>query len=245
MRISLRSFLSLALLSGAVALPAADAPAKIKVLLITGDDVSPAHDWLSCAAATREILLASGRFDVEVVGSPEVLANEANLRNVDVIYFMSFNARTPTLSDKGKENLLSFVKGGKGFVITHLASASFKEWPEFRALCGRVWVMGTSGHATRSVFSAKVVDKASPITQGVSDFSQDDELYAKLQGDAPIHVLLQADSDWSKKTEPLAFTLEYGQGRVFHHTFGHDARALQTPEVKKLIVQGTAWAAGK
>ncbi len=245
MRISLRSFLSLALLASALALPAADAPAKIKVLLITGDDVSPAHDWLSCAAATREVLLASGRFDVDVVGSPEALANEANLRNVDVIYFMSYNARTPTLSDKGKANLLSFVKGGKGFVVTHLASASFKEWPEFRALCGRVWVMGTSGHGPRSVFAAKVVDKTSPITQGVSDFAQDDELYAKLQGDAPIHVLLQADSDWSKKTEPLAFTLEYGQGRVFHHTFGHDAKAIQTPEVKKLIVQGTAWAAGK
>jgi len=137
------------------------------------------------------------------------------------------------------------VKGGKGLVVTHLSSASFKEWPEFRALCGRVWVMGTSGHGPRSVFKAVVVDKTSPITQGVTDFEQDDELYAKLQGDAPIHVLVQADSDWSRQTEPLAFTLEYGKGRVFHHTFGHDAAAIRTPQVQKLIVQGTAWAAGK
>jgi type 1 glutamine amidotransferase len=105
--------------------------------------------------------------------------------------------------------------------------------------------MGTSGHGPRDVFRAVIVDKASPITQGVNDFNQDDELYAKLQGDAPIHVLVQADSDWSKKTEPLAFTLDYGKGRVFHHAFGHDAKAINTPEVKKLIVQGTAWAAGK
>ena len=129
-------------------------------------------------------------------------------------------------------------------MVTHLSSASFKEWPEFKALCGRVWVMGTSGHGPRGVFKAVVVDKASPITAGISDFQQDDELYAKLQGDAPIRVLLQAESDWSKKTEPLAFTLDYGKGRVFHHTFGHDAKALSTPEVQKLIVQGTAWAAG-
>ncbi len=245
MRISLRSLLSLAVLAGALVLPAEDAPAKAKILLITGDDVSPAHDWLSCAAATREVLKESGRFDVDVIGGAEVLANEANLKNVDVIYFMLYNAKTPTLSDKGKENLLNFVKGGKGFVVTHLSSASFKEWPEFKALCGRIWVMGTSGHGPRSVFKSVVVDKASPIAKGVDDFQQDDELYAKLQGDAPIHVLVQADSDWSKKTEPLAFTLDYGKGRVFHHTFGHDAKALNTPEVKKLIVQGTAWAAGK
>ena len=245
MRNSLSTLLSVALLAGAsVALQAADSPAKTKVLLITGDDVSGPHDWLSCAAATREVLKESGRFDVDVVGSPEVLANNANLKDVGVIYFMMYNAKTPTLSDKGKENLLNFVKDGKGLVVTHLSSASFKEWPEFKALCGRTWVMGTSGHGPRGVFKAVVVDKASPITKGVDDFNQDDELYARLQGDVPIHVLLQAESDWSKKTEPLAFTLDYGKGRVFHHTFGHDAKAINTPEVKKLIVQGTAWAAG-
>ena len=245
MRFSLRSLVALTVLGASLVLQAADAPAKTKVLLITGDDVSPAHDWLSCAAATRDVLKDSGRFDVDAIGGAEVLANEANLKNVDVIYLMLYNAKTPTLSDKGKENLLNFVKGGKGFVVTHLSSASFKDWPEFKALCGRIWVMGTSGHGPRSVFKAVVVDKASPITKGVSDFEQDDELYAKLQGEAPIRVLVQADSDWSKKTEPLAFTLDYGKGRVFHHTFGHDAKAIGTPEVKKLIVQGTAWATGK
>jgi type 1 glutamine amidotransferase len=105
--------------------------------------------------------------------------------------------------------------------------------------------MGTSGHGPRGVFRAVVVDKSSPITKGIADFDQDDELYAKLQGDAPIHVLVEAKSDWSHATEPLAFTLAYGKGRVFHHTFGHDAKAIGTPEVKKLIVQGTAWAAGR
>lgn len=230
---------------GVTTVPAADAPAKTRVLLITGDDVSPAHDWLSCATATREVLQASSQFSVDVVGGAEVLAKADNLKNVDVIYFLMFNAKTPTLSEAGRENLLGFVKGGKGFVVTHLASASFKDWAEFGKLCGRYWVMGTSGHGPRSVFKAKVVDAASPITKGVKDFDQDDELYAKLQGDTPIHVLMEAESDWSKKVEPLAFTLSYGQGRVFHHTFGHDPKALNTPEVKSLIVQGTAWAAGK
>jgi type 1 glutamine amidotransferase len=242
----LRCLLALSVVAAAVGLHAAQAPsARAKILIVTGDDVSPAHDWLSCASASREALIKSGRFDVDVVGGAEALANEANLKGVDAIYLMLYNARTPTLSDKGKENLLAFVKGGKGLVVTHLSSASFKEWPEFRALCGRVWVMGTSGHGPRGRFRAVVVDKASPITKGVADFDQDDELYAKLQGDAPIQVLVQAQSDWSKQVEPLAFTLAYGQGRVFHHTFGHDAKAINAPAVQTLIVQGTAWAAGR
>ena len=244
MRLLTIPLLAATLLAGIDTIQAAADPAKIRVLLITGDDVS-AHDWLTCAAATRDVLQASGQFTVDTTGSAEVLAKADNLKNVDVIYFLMYNAKNPMLSDAGKENLLGFVKGGKGFVVSHLASASFKDWAEFRTLCGRVWVMGTSGHGPRSVFKAKVVDGANPIMKGIKDFDQDDELYGKLQGDAPIHVLLQAESDWSKQVEPLAFTLSYGQGRVFHHTFGHDVKALNTPEVKTLIVQGTAWAAVK
>lgn len=242
----MRSFLlGLALVTCLAAAPAtraAEAP-KIQVLLITGDDVAPAHNWAAVSASTRDILAGSGKFDVKVCEDAGILDSAASLKRYDVIYLAMYNAKTPTISDQAKANLAAFVKDGKGFVVSHLSSASFKEWPEFRALCGRVWVMGTSGHGPRSPFAAKVVDQTSPITQGVADFEADDELYAKLQGDAPIHVLVQADSDWSKRTEPLAFTFDYGQGRVFHHTFGHDAKAMANPAVQTLVIRGTEWAA--
>ncbi len=44
---------------------AAEKPAQIRALLITGDDVS-AHPWREISETTREILVASGRFDVKV-----------------------------------------------------------------------------------------------------------------------------------------------------------------------------------
>jgi type 1 glutamine amidotransferase len=93
------------------------------------------------------------------------------------------------------------------------------------------------------VFKAEIKDNDNPITKGLENFDMDDELYAKMQGDLPIHVLVTADSDWSNKTEPLAFILEYGKGRVFHETFGHDGKAIKTPSVQKLIVRGAEWAA--
>jgi type 1 glutamine amidotransferase len=222
---------------------AAEAPAKIKVLLVTGDDVQPAHNWREVSQALRETLIASGRFDVRVCEDAGVLDSAATLGRYDLVFLAMYNAKTPTLSDGAKENLASFVKDGKGLVISHLSSASFKEWDEFHKLCGRYWVMGKSGHGPRSVFQARIANKNHPITQGLGDFEADDELYAKLQGDAPITVLVEADSDWSKKTEPLVFLVEYGQGRVFHSTFGHDAKALQNPTVQKLIQRGCEWAA--
>jgi type 1 glutamine amidotransferase len=64
-----------------------------------------------------------------------------------------------------------------------------------------------------------------------------------LEGSEPVHVLVEAYSDWSKRTEPLVFVQEFGKGRVVHCTFGHDAKAIATPEVTTIIVRGVEWAA--
>ncbi|UCF17916.1 MAG: ThuA domain-containing protein, partial [Phycisphaerales bacterium] len=154
---------------------------KIKALLITGDDVR-AHPWRQMSETNREILVKSGKFDVKVCEDPHILESETALKTYDVIVFMIYSRQIKMLPGQAQENLLNFVKGGKGFFVQHLATASFPEWEEFGKLCGRYWVMGTSGHGPRSVFEAKVVDKEHPITAGLSDFKIDDELYAKLQG---------------------------------------------------------------
>ncbi len=232
------------LLTIMMAMAAYSAPGavKIKVLLITGDDVAPAHNWREIAETTREVLEKSGKFMVRISEDPSILES-GSLNQYDLVFITLYNATLPTLSPTAKQNLLEFVKGGKGFALSHLASASFKEWDDFKELVGRYWVMGTSGHGPRGTFKVKVADPKDPGMGGISDFETNDELYAKLQGSKSIHVLATADSDWSHKTEPLAFTLEYGKGRVFQETFGHDRAAILAPMVQKLIVQGCEWAA--
>jgi type 1 glutamine amidotransferase len=257
MRLPLIVLITTALCCGSLPGSAADdAPDKLKLLLITGDDVG-AHKWQETAPFTRDILANSGRFDVKVVEDLSCLENAEDLKPFAVIFLHRYHTKGH-LSDKGRENLLGFVKGGKGFVVAHLASASFglrkkkegdkmvvvqEPWEEFRKLCGRVWVMGASGHGPRAPFNVKITNANHPITKGLADFEADDELYAKLEGDAKINVLATADSDWSKKTEPLVFTLSYGKGRVFHEAFGHDVKSLQNDSIAKIICRGCEWAA--
>jgi len=229
-------------LSFCIAGGAAQKPAQIRALLITGDDVS-AHPWREISETTREILVGSGRFDVKVCEDPWILESEAALKQYDVIVFTICSRRISEISGQAQENLLNYVKGGKGFFVQHLATASFPKWEEFGKLCGRKWVWGTSGHGPRADFQSKIVDKEHPITKGLTDFTTNDELYAKLQGNEEIHVLVQADSEWSKKTEALIFVKNYGQGRVVHNAYGHDRRALMTPSVQKIITRGVEWAA--
>jgi type 1 glutamine amidotransferase len=218
------------------------ADAKVKVLVITGDDVG-AHKWKDTTPCTTDILNKSGKFDVTVVEGLDVLKSKEDLAKHDVIYFMLYNAKKVELSDDAKANLVNFVKDGKGLVVTHLASASFPKWEEWGKLCGRYWQMGKSGHGPGGEFENKVVVKDHPITKGLEDFKTSDELYAKLLGEEKINVLVTADSTFSKKTEPMVWTLDYGKGRVACHTYGHDKKAFESAGVQKVIVNTTLWAA--
>ncbi|MBL7184876.1 MAG: ThuA domain-containing protein [Phycisphaerae bacterium] len=218
----------------------AQKPTKINVLLITGADVG-VHPWREMSETTREILVNTGRFEVKVCEDPHILESATALDAYDVIAFLIY---TPSMIPaQAQENLLNYVKAGKGFFVQHLASASFPKWEEFGKLCGRKWVMRTSGHGPRSVFKSNIVNTEHPVTKGLSDFDTDDELYAKLQGDGKINVLVSAESDWSNNTEPLVFTSGYGKGRVIYNAYGHDRKALMTPNVQKLIARGVEWAA--
>ena len=230
-------------LSVCVAAGAAEKPAQIKVLLIGGDDVAPYHDHHEISEKTREALIASDRFVVKVCEDPAILESSTALARYDVIALTMYNGSTPTINNQAKENLLNFVKSGKGFYVQHLASAAFKEWDEFGKLCGRKWVMGTSGHGPRSVFDVKIKNANHPITKGMKDFKIFDELYAKLQGDTDIDVLVSAYSDWSEKEEPLVFSRSYGQGRSVHNSLGHDFKAILNPNMVQLIQRSVEWAA--
>ncbi|MEI7901826.1 MAG: ThuA domain-containing protein [bacterium] len=224
-----------------VGIQAAEA-AKIKALVITGDDVG-AHKWQETTPCTKDILDKAGKFDTTVVEGLTTLNSKEELAKYDVLYFMLYNNKKVELSNTAKTNLVDFVKDGKGLVVTHLASASFPKWEEWGKLCGRYWQMGASGHGPGGEFESKVVVKDHPVTKGLNDFKTTDELYAKLLGEEKINILVTADSDWSKKTEPMVWTLDYGKGRVACHTFGHEKKSFESAGVQKVIVNATLWAA--
>ncbi len=222
---------------------AAEQKALTRVLVITGRDV-PAHNWREVTPVLREHLEKTGEFEIVVSEEPLVLESAAALKSYDAILLNYYNWQRPGITEAARENLASFVKGGKGLVVFHFSVRAFEDWPEYRNLAGRIWTTG-SGHGPRGTFKVRIKDRDHAITQGVSDFEADDELYAKLVGDAPIHVLVEADSEWSKGTEPLAWTHTYGKGRVFALMFGHDAKACRDPIVARLLQQGTKWVVQK
>lgn len=223
-----------------------------RVLIITGEDV-PAHKWRETTPVTRELLAAEESLDIRVCEDIGILET-ASINRYDVLVFnFRNNYKVRDVSEAGRANLLRYLEAGKGLVAIHFAVAAMQNWPGYRDIVGRVWVRKKSGHGPRGPFRAKISSSEHAITNGLEDFDIDDELYARLEGDAPVTVLVEAHSDWSEKTEPLVWTLtrdtgddrsnSTGGGRIVCITLGHDARARRNPAFETLLRRSTEWAA--
>ena len=61
--------------------------------------------WREISETTREILVATGRFDVKVCEDPRILESKAALDTYDVIVFTIYTRANPTISDQAKINI--------------------------------------------------------------------------------------------------------------------------------------------
>ncbi|RIK78008.1 MAG: hypothetical protein DCC68_16185 [Planctomycetota bacterium] len=218
-----------------------DGAEKVKVLIVTGFDVD-SHKWEESARSNQAILQKSDRFEVAISTDKEVFASP-KLGDYDVLIlnFGFWSEKDP--SDKAKAGLLDYVKGGGNVVALHFACSAFQDWKEYGEMLGRVWVKGVGGHGPYGEFTVNIKAADHPVTKGLKDFKTEDELYAKLSGDADIQVLATADSAWSTKTEPIVFAKSYGKGRVLQNVLGHGIDAKQNPAYQQLLRRSVEWAA--
>ena len=160
----------------------ADGAEKVKVLFVSGFD-HPVHTWEESTKLNQAILQKSNRFDVSVSQDKEVFASP-KLSDYDVLVLNFGFWKEADPSDKAKAGLLEYVKGGGNVVALHFACGSFQDWKEYRDMLGRVWVKGTGGHGPFGEFTVKIKDAKHPVTNGLKDFKIEEELYAKLSGEA-------------------------------------------------------------
>jgi len=234
--------------------PTADAvDEKIQALIVTGHQ-HPAHLWRETTVALQESLLADRRMQVTVVTDPEFLATK-NLAGFDVVLLNYCNWQRNGLSAEAQGNFLKYLRDGGGLAIIHFSNGAFhnslpetpaSDWPEYRAICRRVWdhAAGRSSHDPFGRFQVEI-SADHPITQGMNSFETIDELYCNQAGDLPIEVLATARSTVTGRDEPMAFVYSYGKGRVFQTVLGHAAESIRVPAAATLIRRGTVWAADR
>ncbi|HTS50323.1 MAG TPA: ThuA domain-containing protein [Bryobacteraceae bacterium] len=238
-------------------------PPKLQVLIITGQN---GHDWKGTTPVLRKELEDTGRFEVRVTeefrgAGPETLAPY----DVVVVNYFERGQAQLRWGDRADNALADFIRSGKGLVIYHFSLAAFTGWTEYEKMSAGNWRAGNGHHSARHDFTVDIKDANHPILAGLKTPLpvQNEELYANLkwQPEGTYHVLATAYDDHSRYdehasdarnkqpmsgagvNEPILWTTEYGQGRVFVTALGHDADTSAETTFKVTFTRGTEWAA--
>jgi len=247
------------------AAPAAPAgPPKIQVLIITGQN---GHNWRGTTPILRKILEDTEKFEVHVTeefrgGGPETLKPY----DLVVVNYQDRGNR-PELrwGARADTALVDFVRSGKGLVVYHFSMAAFDGWTEYEKMSAANWRPNNGHHSAPHNYVVDIKDQEHPITKGLKlSFPQaNDELYSNLrwQPAGSYHVLATAYDDHALyaasrtdarapqplegagANEPMLWTVDFGQGRVFTTALGHDVEQVQTPAFMTTFARGAEWAA--
>lgn len=227
-------------------------PPKLHALIITGQN---AHDWRGTTPTLKQTLEETGKFDVRVVEEFRD-AGPGTLAPYDLVVMNHSGRRI--WGERTEKAVEDWLRPGKGMVIYHFALAGFTDWTEFEKMSGANWRTGNGDHSPRHDWTVDIQDREHPITKGLKSFPVvKEELYAALrwQPEGTYHVLATAWDDHSLyngrsghpipgagATQNILWTTQYGQGRVFVTTLGHDAENVKSEYFKVTFARGAEWA---
>jgi len=104
-------------------------------------------------------------------------------------------------------------------------------------------------HGNKHEFQITLRD-VHPITAGMPDawMHTKDECYEKLRGPAMNLTILASaycsvESGGAGRHEPVLMTIQYGDGRVFHTTLGHEDYSFESVGFVSTFLRGAEWAA--
>ena len=243
---------------------------KIKALIVDGQNN---HNWKATTPVLKAALESCGLFTVDVATTPQDKKQWDSFKPDFSKYgVVVSNYNGDDWPEPTKKAFEDFVRNGGGFVAVHAANNSFPNWPEYNKMIGvggwggrnaksgpmLLWrngkierVAGSGGggsHGPYHEFPVDTRDADHPITKGLPArwMHTGDELYATLRGPGEnVKVLATAHSakGGPGEHEPMLMVIDYGRGRVFHTTLGHDVNSMKCVGFATTLCRGAEWAA--
>lgn len=228
-------------------------PEGSRILLLSGGQREH-HGYREQALYLSRLLEDTGRHQVTISEEAALLETPA-LEKFDIL-IVTADRRDPEFrfTDAQQDAIFAFVKSGRGYVSIHGADNTPNDLTEeqtrlWKNLLGGIYSHEglPDGKATMGEYTIRISDPSHPVTRGLSDFLIKDELYSNMQMNE--YVVSIATIEHDDVTWPVAWTYEFGRGKVFHTSLGHMSwrpgsdDPLRNPNLGRLIVQGVDWVA--
>ena len=242
-------------------------PLKPRKLLIFDLNVGyPGHGSIITANYAFKLMgQRTGAFETVISRDPAVFKRES-LKQFDAVFFNNTVGncfKDPAL----RRSLVELVYAGGGLMGVHGTSVAFtrwtegarEDWPEFAFMLG---ARGASHLDANEPVLVRVEDETHPVTAcfGGKEFeyrseffrfpkvysrnrvrvllSIDNERTAKLQGKKAVHRF-RPDNDYA-----IAWVRNYGRGRVFYSSLGHNPRIFWEPKMLEFCLAAIQFVLG-
>ena len=213
----------------------------------------------------KQLGTKTGLFNVTHSEDAEVFKADS-LAKFDAVIFLNSTGEifkgSPSGEDVLKQNLLNFVKEGKGVVGMHSAGDTYNDWNGYAELMGT----GFESHPWGSGETVRVrnLDPKHPLTASFKGegLTIKDEIYKFRPGRAQPgerRMLLALDPEGTdmKRDDPdkdgkpardfypIAWLSTYGKGRAFYCSLGHNYEVFWNPTVVAHYLAGIQYSLGE
>lgn len=139
-------------------------------------------------------------------------------------------------SDIYLNELLELIEDGVSLATFH-GGIDWFDQKKYYELIGGMYLYDTEPET----YKVKITNTSHPITKGLCDFTVHNEKYY-LQVDTSNNILALAN--FSDVEVPVAWTRNYGKGRIFYTTLAHTPEELFKEECLNLLLNGIDWCVG-
>ena len=160
----------------------------------------------------------------------------------------------PKVTPEQQQAFMDLMKtSGIGLVAMHHNMGAHPAWDDYKSIIGGKYILKPcqidgkaypgSNYEHDQDMKITVAEKDHPITKDVEDFVIRDEVYSKYYVAPDVKLLLKTDHP--KNDPQIGWVRDFGRSRVFYYMLGHDHKAWEHPNFRKLLLQGIRWAARK
>jgi type 1 glutamine amidotransferase len=210
-----------------------------------GDKLSPAEE------AMTQLGLKTNLFRVDCTQDVVQDFTKENLDNYDIVMFYTTGGRKqlPIAEEDLQYFLNTWLKQkGRGFIGAHSAADTYADYEPYWDMLGGSFNGHPWGSGER--VTVTVHDTEHPISKPWgSEFEIQDEIYRfKNWQPEKVRVLMSLNMAKTRRKEPyhvpIAWCKEYGDGKMFHMSLGHNEHVWENERYMQSMLGGIKWILG-
>jgi type 1 glutamine amidotransferase len=247
---SLLTMFGLCAVSPAYSQDAAKAkPKPLKALLITG---GCCHDYGNQKNLLKKGIEARAHVEVTQVHSNDTSTkarfdlydNPDWSKGYDVV--LHDECSSDVIDQKYVDHILNAHKNGLPAVNLHCAMHSYRlpgkdDWFQFVGI-------QSAAHGPQKPIEITFIEKDHPVTKTLENWTTvNEELYNNLKLFPTAKPLARGRQDTGSKVDDyvVTWTNQYGKGRVFSTTLGHNSETVGDPRYLDMVTRGLLWSCDK